>query len=121
MLSSPIPEKIRNKYGIREIDEDTISIEMKREEDGEEVRYIICHNREKVKDDRNPREQMLDKGEEIMDKVRKMIKAGRLKDHDKVLKRIVKNLTKKNLDKYFDWEISPPPFPISTAGSETIK
>lgn len=110
-LGYPISKRLRNKYGIMEIDEDIICIEMKKEEDGEEVRYIICHNREKVEDDRNFREQMLDKGKKIMEKVRKTIKAGRLKDHDKVLKRIVKNLAKKNLDKYFGWKI--PPTPVS--------
>ena len=119
----PLDDDVKKKYGITEIDEDTFCIEVKikvdEKEDGEtaeeenkkEVRYIICHGREKAKDDRGFRESQIDKGKEIIGAVQKSVKAGRLKDHDKVLKRIVRNLTKKRLKDYFDWDI--PQTPVS--------
>ena len=119
----PIDDDTKKKYGITEIDKDTFCIEVKikvekkedgeiaEEEDKKEVRYIICHGREKAEDDREFRESQIDKGNEIIEAVRKSVKAGRLKDHDKVLKRIVRNLTKKKLKDYFDWNI--PQTPVS--------
>jgi len=107
----PLKEEVKKKYGITEIDDDTFCIETKKKVDKKEVRYIICHGREKAKDDKEFRESQIYKGNGIIEAVRKSVKAGRLKDHDKVLKRIVRNLTKKKLKDYFDWDI--PQTPVS--------
>ena len=106
-----IDDRTKKGYGIKYIDENTLCIEMEMKEGEKTVRYLICHNKGKVEDDKKFREKRLNTGREILEKVRKTIKAGRLKNHDKVLKRIVKNLTKKKLDNYFGWEI--PPTPVS--------
>jgi len=119
----PLDEDVKKKHGITEIDEDTFCIEMKitvdkkennetaEEENKKEVRYIICYGREKAEDDKEFRESQIDKGKKIIGAVQKTVKAGKLKDHDKVLKRIVRNLTKKRLKDYFDWDI--PQTPVS--------
>jgi hypothetical protein len=39
--------------------------------------------------------------------VRESVRNGRIKDHDKILKRLIKNLAKRNLDKYFEFDIPP--------------
>lgn len=116
----PFDDDVKKKYEITEINGDTFCIVVKKkvdekeedeEEDKKEVRYIICHSREKAKDDKEFRESQINKGKEIIEAVRKSVKAGRLKDHDSVLKRIVRNLTKKKLKDYFDWNI--PQTPVS--------
>lgn len=107
----PLDEKVKKIYGIEEIDENLFCIEMTKKIDRKDVRFVICHNRGKVKDDKEFREKQMAKGMRIIEKVQNSVRTGRLKDHDKVLKRIVKNLSKKNLENYFDWKI--PPTPVS--------
>jgi len=72
-------------------------------------RFVLCCNPLKVDDDRAAREAFLEKGEALVEEVRDMAVRGTVIDHDKLLRRVVKRLVKKNLDGYFDFDIPPTP------------
>lgn len=73
------------------------------------VRYIVCYNPEKVTEDGKGTEKWLEKGKKQLWTVEKMVERGSIKDHDKVIARIVKKLTKVNMDVFFDWKVPPSP------------
>lgn len=86
------------------------------EEEGEKeadeevrVRYIVCYNPDKVSDNGKGTDNWLERGKNQLRAVEKMVKNGRLKDHDKVVARVVKKLTKVHMDGYFDFQVPPSP------------
>jgi transposase len=72
-------------------------------------RFVLCYNARKAEDDRKAREAFLEKGRALIEEIRDMAVRGTVKDHDKLLKKIVKRLVKKNLDGYFDFKVPPTP------------
>lgn len=91
------------------INEKLSATEIVTEKNGKKIRYIICFNKDKVKDDIEYLERKISKGYEVMEYVRKMVKSGRIKDHDKVIARIVKHLVKYDLDHLFEWRVPSSP------------
>ena len=77
------------------------------EHEGE--RFVLCFNTQKVEDDREAREAFLEKGKALIEEVRDMAVRGTVKDHDKLLRKVVKRLVKAGCDTYFDFEIPPTP------------
>jgi len=72
-------------------------------------RFVLCLNTQKADDDRAAREAFLEIGKNLIEEVRDMAVRGTVKDHDKLLKKVVKRLVKKNLDGYYDFKIPPSP------------
>ena len=72
-------------------------------------RFVLCLNPQKVDDDRAAREAFLGKGKILIEEVRDMAVRGTVKDHDKLLKKIMKRLVKAGSDTYFDFKIPPTP------------
>ena len=72
-------------------------------------RFVLCQNPQKVDDDRAAREAFLGKGRTLIEEVRDMAVRGTVKDHDKLLKKIMKRLVKAGSDTYFDFKIPPTP------------
>jgi len=84
--------------------------EAEEEEDEEvRVRYVVCYNPEKVSDNGKGTEKWLERGKKQLRAVEKMVKNGRIKDHDKVVARVVKKLTKVHMDVFFDFRVPPSP------------
>ncbi|MCJ2541095.1 MAG: IS1634 family transposase, partial [Candidatus Thermoplasmatota archaeon] len=77
--------------------------------DVEDQRFVLCLNTQKADDDRAARETFLEIGKKLIDEVRDMAARGTVKDHDKLLKKVVRRLVKKNLDGYYDFKIPPSP------------
>ncbi len=77
--------------------------------DVEDQRFVLCLNTQKADDDRAAREAFLEIGKKLIDEVRDMAARGTVKDHDKLLKKVVRRLVKKNLDGYYDFKIPPSP------------
>jgi hypothetical protein len=75
----------------------------------EDQRFVLCLNSQKAVDDRAAREAFLEMGRMLIEEVRDMAVRGTVKDHDKLLKKVMKRLVKKNLDGYYDFEIPPTP------------
>lgn len=93
------------------IDKNLAAIEIIKKESGKDIKYIIVHNKEKVEADKAFREKQIECGKSIIEKVRESVRNGHIKNHDKILKRLIKNLARKDLDKYFEFDI--PPSPVS--------
>jgi hypothetical protein len=83
----------------------------------EDQRFVLCLNTQKAVDDRAAREAFLEIGKTLIEEVRDMAVRGTVKDHDKLLKKVVKRLVKKNLDGYYDFKIPPSPARDSTGSS----
>jgi len=66
------------------------------------VRYLVCLNPEKEKDDEIYRVSRIEKGERKLEKVKKSVETGRLKNREKILKRAVLSLDRTNR-KYFTY------------------
>lgn len=74
---------------------------------GQSLRYIICHNTEKAKDDFFFREEAIRQAQEKLEKLSKSIASGRLKRQKPITVKVVKALLKKNALKYFAFEVDP--------------
>lgn len=71
------------------------------------IRYIICHNSEKAKDDRSFRKEAIKQAQERLEKLSKSIASGRVKRQKSITVKVVKALLKKNTLKYFSFEVNP--------------
>ena len=102
-------EKIKDNLWISEY-ETTEIWEGEGDEPDEEVqlRYVVCYNPENAKDETDV-DKWLDKGRKELRAVERMVARGSIKDHDKVIERIVKKLVKVRMDRFFDWEVPPSP------------
>jgi transposase len=89
----------------KKVDDDLFVLDVERAG----TRYILCCNPEKIEQDRLKREERLEKGMALVEEVRQMAVKGNVMDHDKLLRKIMKRLVKKDLDKYFDFDIPPTP------------
>lgn len=69
---------------------------------GDEVRYLVCLNPEKKKDDEIYREGRIKKGKEKLEKIARSVETGQLKNREKILKRATLTLDKTNR-KYFHY------------------
>ena len=72
-------------------------------EDG--PRYLVCLNPEKKKDDKIYRETRIEKGEKRLEKIKRLVDVGKLKDREKILKKATLALDKTNR-KYFSYSSS---------------
>jgi len=68
----------------------------------DEEKLVVCRNLEKVKDDRRFREAQIKRGIQIIEEVKRSVESGRLVVRDKIFKRLIKKLSQKKLDHYFD-------------------
>ena len=66
------------------------------------ARYLVCLNPDKKKNDTLYREGRIEKGKKALEKIKQQIKAGRLKDREKILKKATLALDKTNR-KYFSY------------------
>lgn len=71
------------------------------EEDGK--KYVLCTSECRKERDLYVFNKLLKKGREALEIVKKMVGAGRLKKHDKVIKRLEKKLTQSKALKYYDF------------------
>lgn len=85
--------------------DDLSGTEVEREEEGEKVRYLICYNPDKVEDDKEYRDRLIEKGREALEHVEGMVKRGSIKQRDIVLERIVKHLVKADADAIYNWDL----------------
>ena len=65
-------------------------------------RYLVCLNPEKRKDDKIYREKRIKKGEKNLEKIKRSIESGQLKDRETILKKATLALDKTNR-KYFSY------------------
>jgi len=68
-------------------------------------RYILCRNPNVAHRDRNTRERILGRAIERLEKLKNMVKKGRIKNRDKILVRVVKILTQTKTEKYFQYKV----------------
>jgi len=71
------------------------------------LRYIICHNLQKARDDRLFRQEAISQAEAKLEVIRTSFQQGRIKRQKPITIRTVKTLLKKNTFKYFDFKVSP--------------
>jgi len=71
-----------------------------RGEDG--ARYLVCLNPEKNRDDEIYREGRIDKGKKKLEKIKRSVETGQLKNREKILKKATPALDKTNR-KYFHY------------------
>jgi hypothetical protein len=69
---------------------------------GADEKLVVCRNLEKVMDDRHFRDAQIKRGLQIIDEIKKSVASGRLVVRDKIFKRLIKKLSQKKLDHYFD-------------------
>lgn len=74
---------------------------------GQSIRYLICHNSEKTKDDCAFREKAIKEAQEKLGKLSQSIASGRIKRQKPITVKVVKALLKKNTLKYFTFEVDP--------------
>lgn len=74
-----------------------------RGEDG--PRYLVCLNPEKKEDDKIYREERIDKGKKKLEKIKRSVETGQLKNREKILKKATLALDKTNR-KYFSYTSS---------------
>jgi len=74
-----------------------------RGEDG--PRYLVCLNPEKKEDDKIYREERIDKGKKKLEKIKRSVETGQLKNREKILKKATLALDKTNR-KYFHYSSS---------------
>ena len=71
----------------------------------DEVRYLVCLNPEKKEDDKIYREERIDKGKKKLEKIKRSVETGQLKNREKILKKATLALDKSNR-KYFHYSSS---------------
>jgi transposase len=76
--------------------------EVRKNVDGTSERWVVMMNPKMAKRVKKEREARIKKGYEIIERVHSTIASGRLKDPKKIVRRVMKNLLKKGMDKYFD-------------------
>jgi len=101
---------------LREVEEgvkvgDFWTVEKDDEGNEHDVRIVVSYDEEKAKDEEKSREEWLSEGERSIEEVEDMVKREKrsLKDHDVVLKRIIKRLDRKGLEPYFELDIPETP------------
>ena len=64
-------------------------------------RFVLCHNPYKLEEDRMVRERLLCKTEEKLQRIDNAVKAGRLKQQDKIAKRLYRWLNHWSMERFF--------------------
>lgn len=72
-----------------------------------DTRYIICHNKDKVKDDLEFRNRAIEEAKEKLLKLEESIAKGRIREEKAITVRVVKSLIKKHALKFFDFSFKP--------------
>ncbi len=68
----------------------------------DDVRYLVCLNPEKKEDDKIYREERINKGKKKLEKIKRSVETGQLKNREKILKKATLALDKSNR-KYFHY------------------
>ncbi|MFQ6052542.1 MAG: IS1634 family transposase [Methanosarcinales archaeon] len=72
-------------------------------QDGEDAKYVLCGSEFRRERDIRAFRSLLEKGRESLEVVKRMVEKGRLKKHEKVIRRAQKKLTQSGAEKYFDF------------------
>ena len=76
--------------------------EVRKVVDGRSERWVVMKNPKMAEQVRRDKATGIEKGYEIIESVRSTIASGKLKDPKKIVRRVMKNLLKKHMGKYFD-------------------
>jgi transposase len=68
------------------------------------AKYVLCGSEYRKEHDLKLFNKILEKGRKALESVQAMVDNGRIKNHDKIIKRAQKKLTKSNADQYYDFE-----------------
>lgn len=90
-------------------------------EDGQERKYVLCGSEYRRERDEKVLEALLSRGREALEKVQRMVEAGRLKKYEKVIRRAEKKLTESGTGKYFDFSYQEGKFEIIKRSEEIKK
>jgi len=74
------------------------------EEEGKKRKYILCGSEYRRERDRKVLEHILKKGRESLEVVEKMVKGGRIKDREKIIRRAQKKLVEAKAEVFYDFK-----------------
>jgi transposase len=89
--------------------------------DGKEKQYVLCGSKHRKKRDLETLHEILKRGREALEEVKRMVEKGKIKAKEKVIKRAQKKLTKSNAEKYFDFKYDGRKFTIIEKENEIKK
>lgn len=70
------------------------------EEDGE--RYVLCHNPQRMEQDRNTRQRLLARTQEKLQGIKKNVESGQIKKKDVIAKRLHRWVNRWNMERFFN-------------------
>ena len=89
--------------------------------EGKEKKYVLCGSEWRREDNMRRFTELLNKGEEGLMSVLEMVKNGRLKGYESVIRRAQKKLTESGAGRYFDFEYKDGEFRIIRKEQEIQK